>query len=283
MQAAPASVCWATMEWHQYAAAGMPSNCPRALAGTWAKIGRAREHHGALLKETKGYLATPPYRIVERVDGGRRTVRASAVVPPPIQLALILGDLVQNLRSALDHLAWAFALTQSKSPSCLTQFPIFERRPDEFDGEPQVRHIPESVRRIMEGMQPYSSGDPIGGLIGGQLATLRILSNRDKHRVLLLAESVVLPKLVFTNTPPGENSGVGFAMDSEGTWAEISFPLNSQFGPYQPHFEAEVTIVEPNLPWRSGLEGVAHMLRAETESAIAAFRGQWNLLDSAPQ
>lgn len=267
------------MQWHAYAAGGMPETAPRALAGTWAKVRRARHHYDALTAAIDSYLAIPPYRIDERLVGDERVLRASASTEPPLELALMLGDLVQNLRSALDHLAWAFAKTAKRNPMRRTQFPILDKPPKDFDRERQVLDIPEPVRRIMEAMQPYQQDDPIGHLIGMELATLRELSNRDKHRVLLLAESVVLPSYVFTNTPAGEDSGVGFAIDSEGMWAEIRIPVDPRFGPYHPHFEADVTIVEPGLPWRSGLEGVARMLVAETESAIAAFRGEWHLLD----
>ena len=83
----------------------------------------------------------------------------------------------------------------------------------------------------MEAMQPYQTEDAVGQMIGEELTIVRELSNRDKHRVLLLAESVVLPKWVGSNTPEGEDSGVRFAMDPDEQWAEISFPLDPRFGP----------------------------------------------------
>jgi hypothetical protein len=87
-------------------------------------------------------------------------------------------------------------------------------------------------------MQPYQPDDDIGGMIGRELASLRRLSNRDKHRVLLVAERVVAIQYVSSNTPAGEESGIRFRQDPEGHWAEIDHPLDPRYGPYdRPHVE----------------------------------------------
>ena len=267
--------------WHGYASGGMPESHPPALAGVWAKMRRAKAHQLTLTAATEAYVNLPPYRIIETYTDDRKILRAVATLQPPEDLALILGDLVQNLRSALDHLAWAFARTVRDPPSRRTHFPMFDSPPDDFAGERQVRHIPAPVREIMEAMQPYRTDDEVGQMIGRELAVLRELSNRDKHRVLLLAENLVWPKHVFSNTPEGTDSEVRFDIDREnGQWAEISHPLDRKHGPYTPHFEVEVTIIEPGLPWRSGLDGIAHALYEETSMAIGAFRSQWPLLEA---
>lgn len=265
-------------DWHNYAMAGMPRPHPAALAGVWAKMRRAAAHQDALVDAVDAYLALPPYTITETVADGRKTIRAEASVPPPEDLALILGDLVQNLRSALDHMAYQFARTVKPNPLRQTQFPIMDRAPADFGSHPQVREIPGAVRDIMEQMQPYQSPETVGGMIGRELASLRRLSNRDKHRLLLLAERLVVPKYVASNTPEGQDSGVTFRQDPEGQWAEIIHPIAPKFGPYDAHFEAQVTLIEPDLPWRSGLEGIARGLYNQTATATGAFRGEWSLL-----
>lgn len=188
------------------------------------------------------------------------------------------GRALTPMGLALDHMAWAFARTVHDPPSRRTQFPMFESRPNDIASDWRVRQIPKPMRDIMEAMQPYQTEDQIGQIIGRELAVLRELSNRDKHRVLLLAQSVVLPKLVSSNTPQGGDSGVTFDLDPDAQWAEISHPLDPRYGPYDPQFEAEVTIIEPDLPWRSGLDGIARALVEETDMATGAFRGQWPLL-----
>lgn len=265
-------------DWHNYAMTGMPQHYPAPLAGVWAKMRRAAAHHEALVDAVDAYLALPPYTITETVADGRKTIRAEASVPPPEDLALILGDMVQNLRSALDHMAYQFARTVKPNPSRRTQFPIMDQAPDDFGCELQVRHTPAAVRDIMEEMQSYQPEHTVGGMIGRELASLRRLSNRDKHRLLLLAERLVVPKYVASNTPEGQDSGVTFRQDPEGQWAEIIHPTDPRFGPYDAHFETQVTLIEPDLPWRSGIEGIARGLYNETATAIGAFRGEWSLL-----
>lgn len=269
------------MSWHGYAAAGMVTQHPRALDGVWAKMERAAGHYSALSAAIETYLAIPPYLRDETMAGDFVSVRAEATTQPPVELALIFGDMVQNLRSALDHMAWAFARTVKSEPSKRTQFPIFRNRPEDFACEPQVHHIPEPVRAIMEQMQPYATEDAIGHDIGQQLLTLAELSNRDKHRVLLLAEGItVMPKYVTHNTPRGMDSRITFRADPDRQWAEVIHPADPAYGPYTVEFEAEVTIIEPGLPWRSGLDGIAQHLWNEVNITIGAFRGQWPLLAS---
>ena len=100
------------VSWHGYASCRMPPDYyPPALAGVWAKVRRARAHQAVLTKAAQEYVELPPYRITETYTDERKILRAVATIQPPEDLALVLGDLVQNLRSALDHLAWAFART----------------------------------------------------------------------------------------------------------------------------------------------------------------------------
>ncbi|MGH8542846.1 MAG: hypothetical protein ACREX3_04225 [Gammaproteobacteria bacterium] len=268
----------APTDWHSYAAAGMPANPPPGLSGVWAKMARAATHRDALVAAAEAYIALPPFRVHRTITGDLVTLRAEPTIEPPVDLALILGDMVQCLRSALDHLTWAFARTLIPDPSPRTQFPIMDRRPTEFASIPQMRDVPEPVREIMEQMQPYQPEHDIGGSIGRELASLRRLSNRDKHRVLLVAERVVAITYVAHNTPEGQESGIHYRQDPEGQWAEIDHPVEPRHGPYDARFEAQVTLVEPDLPWRSGLEGIAQNLYNKTAIAIAAFRGQYDLL-----
>jgi hypothetical protein len=84
------------------------------LAGCEAKIWRAHEHFEALQTEiarefgsgeaqlfaTRGELEAT----TEDVSG--YVISVSEVFPPPIRYATIIGDIVHNLRSALDHLVF---------------------------------------------------------------------------------------------------------------------------------------------------------------------------------
>src|SRR5262245_52737821 len=82
------------------------------LLGPLLKLARAKEHFTELREKAEAFLATEPYdwsMETEAFTDGTREYRISASVDdhPPIELGLIAGDVVQNLRAALDQLIWA--------------------------------------------------------------------------------------------------------------------------------------------------------------------------------
>lgn len=77
------------------------------LRGPLLKLERAKKHFAELKEKSEAFLADEPYDW--RMEGqafpdGRReyTVFASVEAEPPIELGLIAGDVVQNLRASLD-------------------------------------------------------------------------------------------------------------------------------------------------------------------------------------
>jgi hypothetical protein len=78
---------------------------------------------------------------------------------PPLRLGVILGDMVHNLRSALDHLVWQAVLRNGGRPNRSHQFPICD---DEKDWNDACNVV----------MKPAA------------LSRLREISNEDKHRVV---------------------------------------------------------------------------------------------------
>jgi len=80
----------------------------RSIATIRRKTQRAREHLRNLQTEVTAFLATKPYKVgVKRDPDTRKPIYFVAdVATTPAALPLIAGDVLQNLRSALDHLAW---------------------------------------------------------------------------------------------------------------------------------------------------------------------------------
>ena len=98
-----------------------------SLDGVRAKLARANEHLARLESDTHAFLENEPYRFALEVDGHDYVVRIKASREPPIELAIMLGDVLYNLRSSLDHLAWQLASLNGKPPAG-TEFPIFKDR-----------------------------------------------------------------------------------------------------------------------------------------------------------
>jgi hypothetical protein len=97
------------------------------LRGPLLKLGRAKEHFAELREKSEAFLATVPYdwsMETEEYTDGTREYRISASVDdyPPIELGLIAGDVVQNVRAALDQLVWAYSAKDKRNRR--TMFPI---------------------------------------------------------------------------------------------------------------------------------------------------------------
>jgi hypothetical protein len=86
----------------------------RPLDGVEAKIARARVHLESLHRAAGRLFAEQPIRFDLVPDGqeGWFLVRPDLVAEPPRSLGVGIGDVVHNLRSALDHLVWQLSLVR---------------------------------------------------------------------------------------------------------------------------------------------------------------------------
>ena len=160
------------------------------LAGSIAKVDRASTHLDALQQALSPFLHSEPkpYRFVAEVDENtsRYLMRLRIEREIPLELSLIVGDIVQNLRTALDHLVWELVRANGQKPTRENAFPIFDRPPPGEDEHPEQQRWnrnlaglhPDAVQ-LIERCQPYH------GPSLRTLAALRRLSNEDKHRVLV--------------------------------------------------------------------------------------------------
>lgn len=164
--------------------------------GCWSKVVRAREHRNALetmLTETfrgRDNLA----RVGLRYDPQSGDHIAHVTFVPDLSsffltAGLLIGDTVHNLRSALDHVAFACAMQhtkgQIKTPRAV-EWPITES-PEKWKSakERNLREVSPAHRAIIQRHQHHVrlSTLPAGSLDGFLL--LSELDNTDKHRILL--------------------------------------------------------------------------------------------------
>jgi hypothetical protein len=167
------------------------------------KLDRAITHIDALDDSIKGWLDSGAYTIVEEVE----PETGYQIVVPKIteefrdEWPLLIGDAVHNMRSALDHLAYALALKGydtanpgqpfPEAPKRQIMFPIVavsrdKRRTVEqvYDdvAKVQLRYVaPDATARI-KGLQPYERS-PAAPLTD-PLSLINELDIIDKHRRL---------------------------------------------------------------------------------------------------
>lgn len=125
------------------------------------KLTRAEELLGELSRETARWTATQERYIVrERRDPSLDVWSVAEMDPPPLRLSILLGDILNNARSALDHAAFDLCDGQElpADEQWMIEFPICKKRSD-FDGL-RVRAVRKRARpggvRLLEEVQPFS-------------------------------------------------------------------------------------------------------------------------------
>lgn len=167
----------------------------------WAKINRAEELREGLKEYIWDTFQDERNRATMRADADAQTgfhILSLQTVPDlsvfQERTSVIVGDIVHNLRSTLDHLTWQLACYHTGGNPLnpqRVQFPIEDKlavfakrcKPDGWIGEIAPAH-----QTIIERYQPYhglnTPSQQFWTLYVHELALLRDLSNADKHRVL---------------------------------------------------------------------------------------------------
>jgi hypothetical protein len=161
------------------------------------KIRRAEEHLLALRQEETDYIRSNPARILTEPDHARGIISLRFVVDrhPPETWGPLIGDILFNLRSSLDHLVYQMTVRHSGVPLPHTSFPIYEVANDYHASRPngnparnsglyKVRGIPDEAKAMVEFAQPYHNED---GVRRDALWLINHLNNIDKHRTIHVA------------------------------------------------------------------------------------------------
>lgn len=156
------------------------ANLPRVIS-IKVKIERAREHVDALKSEIDAFWKDEPYVVVpeEEQQTGDRVFRVRIQRELPRRWAAIAGDVVHNLRSALDHLAWQLVEANGNTPDHRTEFPI-GRDANDFNSRclKKVKGASDPAVRLVASLEPYKGGDE-------RFFALHTLDIVDKHRLLI--------------------------------------------------------------------------------------------------
>lgn len=173
-----------------------------------AKLARAREHVESLRGQVRDYRASEPYELKpESTEVPERLAyRLSIWRPQPTSISTTVGDIVHNLRTALENLAFGLALssqgTLTPKQEAASTFPI-KRTPTLFNEFITGRGnglYSGRARDALRAVQPFAQLDDahkIGVALDKQpgaesdwdlLYRLDKLWNIDKHRRLVVGE-----------------------------------------------------------------------------------------------
>ena len=163
----------------------------------WLKVKRAQKHMVDIDKEARGYAEGHPYELTRiRYPDSQRKVgyRVRITEQPDPMIALMLGDFVHNLRSALDYIIVACVPRQRRKSA---GFPIltndiFARGNDrkyvvkDTEGRKSfksaIKGLESKARALVIALQPYHQGADVHRNI---LGIINRLENADKHRQLI--------------------------------------------------------------------------------------------------
>ncbi len=159
------------------------------LAGVNAKIARANKHIDDLDGRRQSFFVEDPYKVGAKRDKKTRRpiyyITSVQDVPPDI--AAVAGDVIQNLRSALDHLAYQLVLVGTGLPGPFDHvyFPISDSASKYEAGKArQIKGMRQDAIDAIDAIKPYKGGNDI-------LWRLHSLNKIDKHRLLLTAGSTL--------------------------------------------------------------------------------------------
>jgi hypothetical protein len=158
------------------------------LALIQVKTERAKEHIGDLDSAMSIFHNGKPYEFSTKRDPQTRQLiyYMSKVDCVPMCFATITGDIIQNLRSALDHLAQQLFLvgTSNPRPGRHTSFLI-----EQSAGKYKTR-LPRRTKGMrQDAISALSAIEPYKGGKGHEFWVLHELNNIDKHRLLVTVGS----------------------------------------------------------------------------------------------
>jgi len=174
------------------------------------KLDRAEKHLCDLKLAIAKYADSHPYALTNRGEGESNDYRLHATEPVDPDVALIAGDFIHNVHSALDHLAVLLNPPKMRSH---VMFPIFWRGvwEDDVPGENEqrtedrgkwrtsTREMCSEARELIKRQQPdyvANDGNKTVHFLGG----LKRLSNDDKHMQLpVISTGVQTPVITWMN------------------------------------------------------------------------------------
>ena len=186
----------------------------------WAKV-----HLDTLNARYSALINKPEklYRITtdEDAERGLLTIKIESIgAIHVLNIGLMAGDFICNLRSSLDHVAWDLAKIGTKKRSSNICFPVCIKNTPDTQAKIKLatEGIPSQAVDFIKSLQPYNSGQAYQS---HHLWRLNFLWNANKHRIIGLhsSDSGVLFEVA---------RGVPVAERKVGDEAIVTLPLSAK-------------------------------------------------------
>ena len=131
------------------------------------------------MKLLLAFKKSSPYKIGGKDDPktGHLLYYITKADDVPLLIAVIAGDVLQNLRTALDYIAWQICPASLRHPQ--TSFPVSDNA-TKYEAEKlrKIKGMPQAAIDAIDATKPYKGGNDT-------LWRLHRLNIIDKHRLLL--------------------------------------------------------------------------------------------------
>ena len=225
-----------------------------ALDSATLKLLRVAKQIKVIEKCSRGYARSKPHKIVTDAQGKETADMGKS---PPVDIAIIAGEALYQLRSTLDHLAFDLVkLNQIGTPlppkweeDCC--FPLWidlpKKTPVYNCFKSRLPNISKTSFAFIESIQPYHKGSASVICTPTIMGWLAHLSNIDKHRYLNVIETTLSHHEVVTTS---RGATISVARRGLKHGAEIQPRVLPQ--PYptvnvKRHFAAYVAFKEPAI------------------------------------
>lgn len=151
------------------------------LEGPRLKVERANRHIDEFEIEIEAYRQTKPYTIAPNIDTAApgEIIKIDLPNAVPMNLSVIAGDVLHNLRSALDHLVSRLAERNGANSTRDVYFP-FGRDSTGFESsaKEKIKRLSTSAQTFIRDLKPYKGGNDL-------LWAIHALNIMDKHNLLV--------------------------------------------------------------------------------------------------
>lgn len=225
------------------------------LYGARVKVTRAHSHLAQLDGVVGEYFHSQPYAFSTTFNPKDKSHRVAIdLEEPPITIAVIVGDCIHNLRSALDIMAVELTVEglkregkeMSRTKRDETGFPIAADRA-RFDAKfpDNTKHWPDPAKELLQLLEPFKNG---GQPVSRMLWDLHQLDIIDKHHLLVPAVSIASGfswEIGYPNGVSATGKGVQRSAVRLGPGSEEGVPLKSgdevlTFWASDPHLKCTV-------------------------------------------
>lgn len=245
--------------------------------GVRAKLARADANIEELRGQVEPIVTAVNSSIACEQQANRATLlyRVATVPAVPLEVSAIMGDVLHNARSALDHLAWQLVLFDGGTPDRHTAFPIHDSPTNDKGNPRQINLNPPisnpALLKALRDVQPFHDHQLYGhDAADHPLWTLRKLNDVDKHRLLLAVVCAldVRQPAWWTADENNPRPTARFNWDPLVGGSKVArFDFGERGAPsgFKPHIALTVSLMEPGVTWlnhMSVVEGANGLVEA---------------------